>query len=294
LPWFDHPAYRPVRNELLDRFRSREVAFHSLKHVVFLCGGSNSQPRRFLLEYLNRWATDTLVFQADDVWARIASFGTQNALAMEAYLAELADAVVIIVESPGTFAELGAFSNNELLRKKLLPILDVQFRGVPSFINTGPVRWTDVDSIFRPTLFVRLDSILSEADQVIERLSRLPRPSTQRIDNLSGYPKHLMFFLRDIVAVIGPVTVRHVERYVEAILGSPAAHVLNLLGLAESIGLLETGDTDNERYYFVRMTEEFRPVVRKRFFELPNERAKVLAALQTIEVARGALRLLSR
>jgi hypothetical protein len=47
-------------------------------------------------------------------------------------------------------------------------------------------------------------------------------------------------------------------------------------------------------YYFVRMTDDFKPVVRKKFFDFANERAKVLGVLQTIDTARGALQVLSR
>ena len=246
-----------------------------------------------MLSYLKRWTEDTLVFQADDVWARIASTNL-NALQMEAYLADLADAVIVIVESPGTFAELGAFSNSDALRRKLLPILDVHHEASASFINTGPVRWTDADSIFAPALFVRLESILSASEQILERLARLTPPKAQRIDNLSDHPKHLLFFMRDILAVVGPVTALHIERYVQAILGVRPPHTVSLLSLAESLDLVEGATIGPDRYYFVRMNTGFKPVVKKNFFELPNERAKVLSVLQTIDPAKTALELLSR
>ena len=293
MSWFNHPAYCPVRDELIGRFKFRRVAFQRLKHVVFLCGGANSERRDLLLSYLKRWSEDTLVFQADDIWARIASTN-QNALEMEAYLADLADAVIVIVESPGTFAELGAFSNSNALRKKLLPILDVNHEAAASFINTGPVRWTDADSIFAPALFVRLESILSASDQILERLARLTPPRAQRIDNLSNHPKHLLFFMRDILAVVGPVTALHIERYVQAILGTRPPQTVSLLSLAESLDLVEGATIGLDRYYFVRMNSGFKPVVKKNFFELPNERAKVLSVLQTIDHAKTALELLSR
>ncbi len=292
MPWFDHPAYRPLRNELISVFKSRSLAFRRLKHVIFLCGGFGSERREFLLNYLRKWGTDALIFQADDVWARIAASGSINALAMEAQLAELADAVVVIVESPGTFAELGAFSNSQPLRKKLLPILDKTYEDAPSFINSGPVRWVNSDSLFRPTLFVDLDSILLAVDEITERLNRLTPPSGERVANLAAHPKHLLFFLRDIVGVIGPVTAAHVERYAKAILGVDPPNVFSLLGLAESLQLVESGRIDGMDFYFVRLTDEFRPVINKKFFDLPTERAKVLSVLQRIESARRALQLL--
>ena len=292
MSWYNHPAYCPIRDKLIDRFKARSVAFRRLKHVVFLCGGANSQPRDSLLRYLEKYAKDALVFRADDVWAQIASTD-QNALEMEAYLADLADVVIVIVESPGTFAELGAFSNSNGLRRKLLPILDVQYIDAPSFINTGPVRWTNADSMFSPALFVRLPSILSAAPEIRERLQRLPPSRAQCIDNLVEHPKHLLFFLRDIVAVVGPVTAPHIERYVHAILDEVPPQLVSLLSLAAALNLVEATTMGPERYYFVRMSAEFKPVVKKRFFELADERAKVLSVLQNIGPAKTALELLS-
>ena len=62
---------------------------------------------------------------------------------MEAKLAGLSDIVIIIVESPGTLAELGAFSLSDPLRKKLLPLLDKKYRTGQSFVavlHAGPTK----------------------------------------------------------------------------------------------------------------------------------------------------------
>jgi F-type H+-transporting ATPase subunit a len=58
--------------------------------------------------------------------------------------------VLIVVESAGTFAELGAFSLSEPLRKKLLPIVDKQFEGVQSFIE--PIIIFVRDEIVKPNI----------------------------------------------------------------------------------------------------------------------------------------------
>jgi hypothetical protein len=156
-----------------------------LKHIVFLCGAANSIARPNLHNYLSTWEAETmLVFKADDVWAKIASTAGLNALQMEGLLADLADAVIIIVESPGTFAELGAFSNSEPLRRKLLPVLDIRYRDANSFINSGPVHWVNSDSLFRPTVTVDLSTILVAAKEITDRLDRLEPPSRQRVDNV--------------------------------------------------------------------------------------------------------------
>jgi hypothetical protein len=53
-------------------------------------------------------------------------------------------------------------------------------------------------------------------------------------------------------------------------------NIISLLGLAHWLNLLESAAVGSTEYYFVRMTDDLKPVVRKKFFDLANERAKVL------------------
>ena len=61
-------------------------------------------------------------------------------LTLENDLAASVDAVVIVVESLGAAAELGAFANHDVLRQKVIVAQPLQFRTTKSFINYGPVR----------------------------------------------------------------------------------------------------------------------------------------------------------
>ena len=280
MSWYNHPAYCPIRDKLIDRFKARSVAFRRLKHVVFLCGGANSQPRDSLLRYLEKYAKDALVFRADDVWAQIASTD-QNALEMEAYLADLADVVIVIVESPGTFAELGVFKCNGL-RRKLLPILDVQYIDAPSFINTGPVRWTNADSMFSPALFVRLPSILSAAPEIRERLQRLPPSRAQCIDNLVEHLSIYSFSCVTSSRLSAQLQLPTLNGTFTPSLTRCRHNSSACSAFAAALNLVEATTMGPERYYFVRMSAEFKPVVKKRFFELADERAKVLSVFRIL------------
>lgn len=62
-------------------------------------------------------------------------------LSLENLLARSVHAIVIVLESPGAIAELGAFSNHEQLRDKIVLLVDNRFRKVRSFIALGPVRF---------------------------------------------------------------------------------------------------------------------------------------------------------
>ncbi|RBP98527.1 hypothetical protein CRD60_01315 [Bifidobacterium aemilianum] len=62
-------------------------------------------------------------------------------LTFEEFLAEISDLIILPIESAGTICELGAFAHSEgLLTKKLLVIVDNEYKDADSFIVQGPVR----------------------------------------------------------------------------------------------------------------------------------------------------------
>jgi len=68
------------------------------------------------------------------------SSNSLDLLSLENLLADSVDALVIIPESPGSFAELGAFVGNEKLRSKIVCVIDEKYRKDKSFINQGPIK----------------------------------------------------------------------------------------------------------------------------------------------------------
>lgn len=145
---------------------------------------------------------------------------------MESDLAALSDLIIIIVESPGTYAELGAFSHVSELRRKLLPIVDRHYRGANSFINTGPIRWIDQDSEFRPTIWTRHNQILESVKEIERRIERIPKPKPVKVSDLARSRKHLLFFVCDVVGVVAPTTVEGLEYLMAAI--APSVPVADL------------------------------------------------------------------
>ncbi len=61
-------------------------------------------------------------------------------LELEEYLADLSDAIVLFVESAGSFAELGAFSASDRLRTKTVAVVNAFYSEANSFIAHGPLR----------------------------------------------------------------------------------------------------------------------------------------------------------
>ncbi|QYJ92253.1 retron St85 family effector protein [Shewanella spartinae] len=226
--WFEHPKYKVAYRELISQLKrdssstslsaKRSYLFgrEPLPKIIFICGGDPEfcSNREVMEVYLKRHASNILTFRAEYAWDTIVKSRKNNinALALEEWLADFSDVVIILVESFGTVAELGAFSMATDLRRKLLPILDKQFEHVPSFINTGPVKWVNQESKYGPCIYSEFESILTCMPELISRVDlRRSRNYTTRDEehtygNMKFNRKELLFIVILIIISIGPVT----------------------------------------------------------------------------------------
>jgi hypothetical protein len=291
--WFDHPRYVPVRDKLIGALSRPSYHFRKLSPVVFLCGGAHSAARDTLRLYINRTRPTFRVFYAEKVWEAIAGMGHIDALQMENQLADLADIVVIVVESAGTFTELGAFSVSEPLRKKILPILDDIYKThTTSFIATGPIRWIDATSDFAPSLYAPHIMILSAAKELDERLNRIKKRGTT-VKDLNGSRMHVLFFLCDLISMIYPATLEMVALYMSRI--APALGMLDLdlhllLALGTAMDLLQIRTIGGSSYFapasLTLISRPYHHVPRVNFGSYRGEHA---AVLQMIPSAKEVL-----
>jgi hypothetical protein len=235
-----------------------------------------------------------LTFYAESVWTFVsARYSGRNALEVEALLAALADIVVIVVESPGTFAELGAFANSDPLRRKLLPLLDRAHRHAESFVTTGPVRWIDAESVFRPSLWLDLDRLLASVDEIEHRLDTIADTRVLLAGDLGSNPKHLTFLVCDLIAVFGPCPAHHLTAAIEGITGKNASSLdLSLcLGLALALGLIRSFHHDGMEMFYRPLDDgRLRAFQRRhRGLDIPTLRAEVLSAMLACPPSRAAL-----
>lgn len=172
------------------------------KPTIFLCGGFDSHNRNILAKYLRmhkKWP----VFYADDVWSYLAQ-NLDNSLGMENSLGEFSDVIIIIAESPGTFAEIGAFANVEALRSKLLVVIDKAYKDHDSFINTGPIRWINNDSSYGGALYVDFNSFIVCSEEIIARIDHgyKKRHTGFKYNELNDV--ELIYLIADIIVIFGP------------------------------------------------------------------------------------------
>ncbi len=325
IPWFNHARYAQVRNEILNWFtapRSRLVSFTGSPTVVFVCGAADNpssisrsrkstcrrissffrterskrkSSRALLEEYFRATQPKLLTFRAETAWAVIEEeFQGDNALVHEAKLAECSDAVIIIVESVGTAAELGAFAISDVLRKKLLLVLRTEFQSDRSFINLGPVRWADADSIYKPAIYTDLADVATLSKVVADRLitkkrSRLHSLTWKTSGTLS--PKELLFVLAKLVFVLGSVPRSQLNYFLKKVFGyDDDKEVAYSLSLACALGLATCTTLPGypSPFFWCHKESMLHAAVTKREFAALNRmRGRALDPLRQIDVYRN-------
>jgi hypothetical protein len=192
--------------------------------LIFLCGGNSdsltgglSYRRKMIVEFLMETKEFYPVI-AEEVFAH---YKEKNPLDIENDISSAADRILIVLESPSAFVELGAFSSDDF-RRKLIVINDSSFREAPSFINLGPIKQIreinedhviyyrfqgaskddacPIAEIF-PKLILQLRKKDKKAEQPINTIFK-PLSNKIHVTPLS------LMFLHDVISILGPLTLR--------------------------------------------------------------------------------------
>lgn len=196
--------------------RSRNTFLKADSLVIFVCGAMTKPDkpsnRDMFIRYAQKHFMNFQFFKAEDVFSALQERYYSDLLSLEDTLAEFSDCIIIILESEGAFAELGAFTIKDDLANIVLIINDVRFKTSLSFINQGPIAKADKKSIFRPTIHTQLNRILYAEPEIAERLGRIERKNNERIplssiaEFKSVKRKIKMLFLLDLIAFCSPLS----------------------------------------------------------------------------------------
>lgn len=140
-------------NEILKEIY-REV-FCNIKDrhiIVFLCGGASTKNQKSLRDKtrklievgkikFNRHFPIKIFYPEDLVIDMFNNTKDADLLSFEKFLADHSHIIVIICESPGALVELGAFTNNEYTKNKVIASIDKKRLKDKSFIMLGPIRY---------------------------------------------------------------------------------------------------------------------------------------------------------
>lgn len=141
---YSNTSISSIRNHL----EKRGSKYITYPKFIFLCGKGFDKDKRdsyknsnrcVIQNYIKKLLPDANIVLSEQMWED--SFDESiDLLTFEEFLAEVSDAIILFVESPGSFCELGAFAYaNALFSDKLIVVMDEKYRDSRSFISTGPV-----------------------------------------------------------------------------------------------------------------------------------------------------------
>ena len=301
--WFKHPKYLKARSQFSKEISPSNLRYlhSSLPKIIFICGGDEKfcKNRGKIEQYIKRYHPDILTFRAEYAWNVISRHSknnkTVNALSLEEWLADFSDVVIIIVESFGTVAELGAFSLSKPLRKKLLPILDKKYQKDESFLNTGPVHWVNIDSKYGPSIYTDFSTILTCMPDVESRLENKTKTYLLEDNRYGRYgysKKVLLFFILYVVSSFGPVSDQEIVGIVKDVIDYKDKKMVSfILSIGVALGIFKE-TVFNEKSYFTCFDYDklFRNDVTSKFLHgVQKSRARMLSNLITIPEFREVL-----
>lgn len=107
---------------------------------VFLCGGAGKEHIRNTIRPLLEKEKFQILYPEDLFMDMLNRNKKSDLLEYENLLAENSDIVCIICESIGSAVELGAFVQNESMRKKMVAAINKKYSRDKSFVMMGPVK----------------------------------------------------------------------------------------------------------------------------------------------------------
>lgn len=113
---------------------------YSESYYVFLCGGAGKDCVRNAVRTILEDQGYQILYPEDLFVDAIYQDKKADLLDYENLLAANADVVCVICESPGSFAELGAFVQSEKINSRLVVAVNKRYKRKKSFIMLGPVR----------------------------------------------------------------------------------------------------------------------------------------------------------
>ncbi|MHB1311519.1 MAG: retron St85 family effector protein [Gemmatimonadaceae bacterium] len=239
--------------------------------LIFLCGANSndglpSARRAAIKRFIESLSKDYRIIYAESVFKELLRSGhNKNVLDLENEISNVADRVLIVLESPSAFCELGAFSHYSL-RNKLIIINDSHFRSEQSFINVGPI--AAAEEIKSPVIWYpmassgihEIDGIGATFNSLKDIIAKISSGSTRTSRDFSELQmdKLSLYFVHDIVLFTGPVSHRELVNVFIVALGHRNYDILaNLLGILRAANLIRSYEAKGTWVYQSSSKEPF-------------------------------------
>lgn len=253
---------------------------------IFLCGGASRKQAEFrfkLGEKLGNLKSKNKynIFYPETLFAELSNgYQKKDLLTLENLLAKSVSSIVIPLESPGTFAELGAFSNHPLLKDKLIIIIDQKYKNSKSFISKGPIAQLKKSSNSRIFYYEMIAPNIDIISYKIAEASRTMAEPTKELIKFDN-PLHNMLYYFLLIYIFDPISEKKLIEIMNVDIGKEDEYIsfITVLSHLSSIGKIRM-----ERYPFYSISNHgFEKYLSKRGYT-SIEIKKLQKVLQKIRI----------
>lgn len=245
-----------IRDNFLLCIDAKKLRVKNLPNFIFICGGLiadlgdqdlNAPPplpksmRDALMRRIpemrhipvNQRITHDKIILAEEFQDWLEHSVVDNLIDFEIVLADLASAVILVVEGLGAYAELGTFSIVESISEKLITVVNTNTTVDKSFVNLGLLKYLEDNN--RTLLKYRWDvrysvsaregtrvnlsltgsheQINQIADVILERLTAEVQVKTQQSVNFNIQAKgHVCLLIGDLIYIFSALKVGEIKK----------------------------------------------------------------------------------
>ena len=258
-----------MRDELFAKIDLQASRLKPYEGFIFLCGGQTDirshEPVSIRDAMYRELAKDGAVEKRIRVaehykdWSHESLY--RDLVSFERHLAELSSVIVLVLESPGSIAELGLFSVVEEFQGKLLVFIETDHYKSSSFIKLGPIdylekvhsnsaechRWmveVDHQPKFDAQAAQELQPELAEAV-----LKRARKPAPEHTFRPASWLDTALLIC-DFLSLCSALTLREMRGILEQLGHAKAESELKqFLFLLEKVGLIAVEPKGDQRFY---------------------------------------------
>jgi hypothetical protein len=265
------------RRTFLERVDLGKSRIKNFGGFVFLCGGRNDlsfdpilSVRHLLYNELAGGKHGDIADKlklAEDIqdWFRGGVYS--DLVTFEEHLAGLSDVIVLVVESPGSIAELGAFSISPAITDRLLVLVaEIHYEQNESFIKLGPLKrledkngeavlvydWHEKiveNNIER--VVERYDKLKSEMPSIVKAIRQFMSADNRERVFKKDDTSHQMLLVCDLIDLFGALPFTEIQEFLSTLSVEVSGDTLKqYLFLLERCGLLRIKAKGHGRYYY--------------------------------------------
>lgn len=290
-----------------------KVAVVSFPGFIAIFGGairlkkSRAKPKshrdafyKWIREHRNDLEELLLIPENYDDWSDSAIYS--DLLLFEKDLGYLTSAVLIFLESPGSIAELGAFSQIDSLSKRLMVVVKNEHHPAKSFISLGPIRSIQKTQNHADSVCVipdvKPDQLISHIPTIVEMLDKKMKRTKNRENLKNANQQHQILLILDFInlfLVIQKNELKQLAAHFGIKLSLPRLN--QFLFLLEKTELIICKHSFGGQYYLPRKFKKYIDYTSKTdsaSFKRETTKARVLEEIQNDQPRKNAYELATK